>query len=169
MEADPNFVQRRLVRVRAGEPIDKEPRRQRRRRARDNAGDEQLTNHRRAQRLGDRVRDARTERTLVEHVDDHRINMTALDVIQEPQILGPAFLRRPRRNVVIDISLGDRPALTPIENFYQRALAGDSDEALEQAELLLKDRSLSSYYDEIAVKGLQLAANRGARGENSEQ
>ena len=60
--------------------------------------------------------------------------------------------------------LGDRPALTPVESFYQRMLAGDPDEALEQAELLLRDRSLSSYYDEVALKGLQLAANDSVRG-----
>ncbi|SDG20695.1 AI-2E family transporter [Paraburkholderia phenazinium] len=64
----------------------------------------------------------------------------------------------------LDVLLGDQPALTPIENFYQRALAGDPDEALEQAEVLLRDRSLSAYYDEVAVKGLQLAANDVMRG-----
>jgi hypothetical protein len=58
----------------------------------------------------------------------------------------------------LDVVLGDRPALTPVENFYQRVLSGDPDETLEQAELLLKERSLSSYYDEIAIKGLRLAA-----------
>ncbi|HVF64761.1 MAG TPA: AI-2E family transporter [Casimicrobiaceae bacterium] len=63
----------------------------------------------------------------------------------------------------LDVMLGDRPALTPIESFYQRMLAGDPDEALEQAEALLKDRSLSSYYDEVALKGLQLAANDAGR------
>ena len=72
--------------------------------------------------------------------------------------------RHVERLEFLDVMLGDRPALTPIENFYQRALAGDSDEALEQAELLLKDRSLSSYYDEVALKGLQLAANDLLRG-----
>jgi predicted PurR-regulated permease PerM len=64
----------------------------------------------------------------------------------------------------LDVILGDRPALTPVENFYQRTLAGDPDEAQEQAELLLKDRSLCSYYDEVAVKGLQLAAIDVRRG-----
>ncbi len=64
----------------------------------------------------------------------------------------------------LDVLLGDRPALTPIENFYQRMLAGDPDEALEQAELLLKERSLTTYYDEVALKGLQLAANDAQRG-----
>lgn len=72
--------------------------------------------------------------------------------------------RHVRRLEFLDVLLGDQPALTPIENFYQRALAGDPDEALEQAEILLRDRSLSTYYDEVAVKGLQLAANDVSRG-----
>jgi hypothetical protein len=62
------------------------------------------------------------------------------------------------------VLLGDQPALTPIENFYQRALAGDPDEALAQAESLLRERSLCAYYDEVALKGLQLAANDVQRG-----
>jgi predicted PurR-regulated permease PerM len=68
------------------------------------------------------------------------------------------------RLAFLDILLGDRPALTPMESFYQRILAGDADEALDQAELLLKERSLSSYYDEVILKGLQLAANDTERG-----
>ncbi len=64
----------------------------------------------------------------------------------------------------LDVLLGDRPALTPVENFYQRMLADDPDEALQQAELLLKERSLTTYYDEVALKGLQLAANDAERG-----
>ena len=64
----------------------------------------------------------------------------------------------------IDVLLGDQPALTPAESFYQRILAGDADEALDQAETLLKERSLSSYYDEVAMRGLRLAANDQARG-----
>ena len=64
----------------------------------------------------------------------------------------------------LDVLLGDRPPLTPVENFYQRMLAEDPDEALQQAELLLKQRSLTSYYDEVAMKGLQLAANDALRG-----
>ncbi|WP_168790421.1 AI-2E family transporter [Paraburkholderia aromaticivorans] len=72
--------------------------------------------------------------------------------------------RHVRRLEFLDVLLGDQPALTPIENFYQRALAGDPDEAIEQAELLLRERSLSSYYDEVAIKGLQLAANDVVRG-----
>jgi predicted PurR-regulated permease PerM len=72
--------------------------------------------------------------------------------------------RHVERLEFLDVILGDRPALTPVENFYQRVLAGDPDEALEQAELLLKERSLSSYYDEVALKGLQLAATDVLRG-----
>lgn len=64
----------------------------------------------------------------------------------------------------LDILLGDRPPLTPVENFYQRMLAGDPDEVRDLAEAMLKERSLSSYYDEVALKGLQLAANDFARG-----
>lgn len=63
-----------------------------------------------------------------------------------------------------DVLLGDRPPLTPVENFYQRMLASDPDEARDLGEAMLKERSLSSYYDEVALKGLQLAANDFARG-----
>ncbi|MGF6817504.1 putative PurR-regulated permease PerM [Paraburkholderia atlantica] len=67
--------------------------------------------------------------------------------------------RHVRRLEFLDVLLGDQPPLTPVENFYQRALAGDPDEAIEQAEVLLRDRSLSAYYDEVAIKGLRLAAS----------
>ena len=64
----------------------------------------------------------------------------------------------------LDVLLGDRPALTPVENFYQRMLANDPDEAISQAELMLKDKSLAEYYDDVVVKGLRLAANDSIRG-----
>ncbi|MGO4570435.1 AI-2E family transporter [Microvirga sp. 2TAF3] len=72
--------------------------------------------------------------------------------------------RHVERLEFLDVLLGDRPALTPAENLYQRMLAGDPDEALESAEVLLRERSLTSYYDEVALKGLQLAANDAGRG-----
>jgi predicted PurR-regulated permease PerM len=72
--------------------------------------------------------------------------------------------RHVERLEFIDVLLGDRPALSPAENLYQRMLAGDPDEALESAEVLLKERSLTSYYDEVALRGLQLAANDATRG-----
>lgn len=72
--------------------------------------------------------------------------------------------RHVERLEFLDVMLGDRPALTPVESFYQRMLAGDPDEALDQAEQLLRTRSLSSYYDEVALRGLRLAAADAARG-----
>ena len=64
----------------------------------------------------------------------------------------------------LNVLFGDRPALTRIQNFYQRVLAGDPDEVQEHAEELLKEMSLSSYYDEVALKGLELAGRDLARG-----
>src|SRR3984893_18261287 len=65
--------------------------------------------------------------------------------------------RHVERLEFLDIMFGDRPALSPSEIFYQRMLAGDPTEAAEKAEQFLKDRSLCSYYDDVALKGLQLA------------
>ena len=65
--------------------------------------------------------------------------------------------RHVERLAFLDVMFGDRPALSPPEIFYQRMLAGDPTEATEKAEEFLKERSLSSYYDEVAIKGLQLA------------
>jgi hypothetical protein len=65
----------------------------------------------------------------------------------------------------LDILLGDEPALSPEEKFYQRMLTGDSDEAAYQAEAFLKANPLSAYYDDIAVKGLALAQLDVNRGE----
>ena len=64
----------------------------------------------------------------------------------------------------IDVLLGDTPALTPGEGFYQRMLAGDADEVVDQAEAYLKDKPLSAYYDEVAMTGLHMAANDALRG-----
>ncbi len=72
--------------------------------------------------------------------------------------------RHVRHLEFFDVLLGDRPALTPVETLYQRLLAGDPDEILEQAETLLKGRALSSYYDEIALKALRLVAGDISRG-----
>jgi predicted PurR-regulated permease PerM len=72
--------------------------------------------------------------------------------------------RHVERLEFLDIMFGDRPALSPPEIFYQRMLAGDPTEASEKAEEFLKERSLTSYYDEVALKGLQLAQADAARG-----
>jgi len=64
----------------------------------------------------------------------------------------------------LDVLLGDRPPLSAPEIFYQRVLAGDSAEAADKAEEVLKERSLSAYYDEVALEGLRLAAADVPRG-----
>lgn len=63
-----------------------------------------------------------------------------------------------------EVLFGDRPALTPTESLYQRMLAGDPDEAEEQAERYLVDQPLSAYYDEVMLGALRLAANDILRG-----
>ncbi len=86
-------------------------------------------------------------------------------ILSTPLTLCLVVLGRHVRHLeFFDVLLGDRPALTPVETLYQRLLAGDPDEVLEQAEGLLKGRALSSYYDDIALKALRLVANDIARG-----
>lgn len=72
--------------------------------------------------------------------------------------------RHVERLEFLDVMLGDRPALSPSELFYQRMLAGDPAEAVDKAEEFLKERPLSSYYDDVALPGLRLAQNDVARG-----
>ncbi len=65
----------------------------------------------------------------------------------------------------LELLLGDEPALTLVQSFYQRVLTGDSAEATYQAELSLKDGTpLVAYLDEVALKGLQLAERDAERG-----
>jgi hypothetical protein len=63
-----------------------------------------------------------------------------------------------------DVLLGDEPALTPQQRFYQRALTGDAAEATYHAELCLKEQSLASYLDTVALAGLKLAERDAGRG-----
>lgn len=72
--------------------------------------------------------------------------------------------RHVERLEFLDVMFGDRPALSPPEIFYQRMLAGDPAEAAAKAEEFLKERSLASYYDDVALKGLQLAQADATRG-----
>jgi hypothetical protein len=57
----------------------------------------------------------------------------------------------------LDIAFGNRPVLAPEERFYQRMLAGNPVEAAHHAEEFLKEKPLSAYYDEVAIRGLALA------------
>ena len=68
-----------------------------------------------------------------------------------------------------EVLLGDKPALTPQQSFYQRVLTGDSAEATYQAELALKDEPLANYLDDVALKGLQLAERDFERGALDEE
>jgi predicted PurR-regulated permease PerM len=57
----------------------------------------------------------------------------------------------------LDVMLGNRPVLAPDETFYQRLLANDPEEATEQAEEFVKERSLAEFFDEVAIPALARA------------
>ena len=72
--------------------------------------------------------------------------------------------RHVERLKFLEVLLGDRPALSPSESAYQRMLAGDPIETTEQAQSLLKDRTLTEYYEHILMGALRLAwADSAAR------
>lgn len=86
-------------------------------------------------------------------------------ILSTPLTLCVAVLgRHVERFEFLSVLLGDRPALTRAEHFYQRVLAGDLDEVEEQAEEMLNDLPLTSYYDDIVLKALEMAAHDAARG-----
>jgi hypothetical protein len=64
----------------------------------------------------------------------------------------------------LEILLGVEPALSEAENFYQRMLARDPIEAVEQAKSFMTTHSLSDYCDEIARPALILAQKDVDRG-----
>jgi predicted PurR-regulated permease PerM len=57
----------------------------------------------------------------------------------------------------LEILLGDAPALSSEELFYQRLLAMDEDEARNVAETYLRDKSLTSLYESVLIPALRLA------------
>jgi predicted PurR-regulated permease PerM len=65
--------------------------------------------------------------------------------------------RHVERLAFLDVIFGDAPPLTPVENFYQRMLAGDASEVVDQAERFLQTNSLIDYYDEVALPALLMA------------
>ena len=65
--------------------------------------------------------------------------------------------RHVERLAFLDVIFGDAPPLTQIENFYQRMLAGDDSEVVDQAEQFLQTNSLIDYYDEVALPALLMA------------
>jgi hypothetical protein len=72
--------------------------------------------------------------------------------------------RHVERLAFLDVLLGDAPALTPVESFYQRLLAADSSEVAEQAEEFIKERPLADYFDEVALEALLMAQADVRRG-----
>ena len=72
--------------------------------------------------------------------------------------------RHVERLKFLEVLLGDRPALSPSESAYQRMLAGDPIETTEQAQSLLKDRTLTEYYEQILMGALRLAWADSQRG-----
>lgn len=68
-----------------------------------------------------------------------------------------------------DILLGDEPALKPEQLAYQRMLAGDPIEAVEQAQKYTKDKPLLAYYEDILMEALKLAQEDADRGHLDEE
>jgi hypothetical protein len=64
----------------------------------------------------------------------------------------------------LDVMLGNEPALSEAENCYQRMLARDPVEAVEQAKTFMATRSLADYCDEVARPALRLAQKDTERG-----
>jgi predicted PurR-regulated permease PerM len=64
----------------------------------------------------------------------------------------------------LDVMIGDEPPLSPAQSFYQRALAGNIDEAVDQAMEILPRRSLSYVYDKVVMEALKLAQIDFRRG-----
>jgi predicted PurR-regulated permease PerM len=57
----------------------------------------------------------------------------------------------------LEVLLGDAPPLKPEENYYQRLLATDQDEATELAHSYLEGKSLQNVYESLLVPALRLA------------
>ena len=72
--------------------------------------------------------------------------------------------RHVERLAFLDVIFGDAPPLTAVETFYQRMLAGDASEVVDQAEEYLKNHSLADYYDNVALKALLMAQIDLCRG-----
>jgi predicted PurR-regulated permease PerM len=75
--------------------------------------------------------------------------LTLCLVVAGRHIKGLAFL---------DVLLGDTPALSMSERFYQRAMVGDHEEIVTAARAYLKRKSFARYCDKILIPALRLAA-----------
>ena len=64
----------------------------------------------------------------------------------------------------LEVLLGNEPALSPSQLVYQRLLAGDPVEAIDQAEEFLKEKLLIEYYDDVLLDGIRLAELDARKG-----
>jgi len=86
--------------------------------------------------------------------------LTLCLVVAGRHVKGLAFL---------DILLGDMPALTLSQRFYQRALSGDAREIIAAARSYLKRKPIARYCDTILLPALELAYADLMAGSISEQ
>jgi predicted PurR-regulated permease PerM len=78
--------------------------------------------------------------------------------------------RHVRSLSLLEILLGDTPALTMPQRFYQRALSGDSQEIIAAGREFLRQKSFARYCDAVLLPAFQLAQMDLRRGEiNPEQ
>ena len=64
----------------------------------------------------------------------------------------------------LEVLLGNEPALSPSQLVYQRLLAGDPVEVIDQAQEFLKEKSLIEYYDDVLLEGIRLAGLDARKG-----
>jgi predicted PurR-regulated permease PerM len=64
----------------------------------------------------------------------------------------------------LNILLREEPGLGPHERFYQRLVAGDSEEAATVAEEYLKDHRAEGFYDEVVIPALRSAKHDALEG-----
>ncbi|MET3661682.1 AI-2E family transporter [Aquamicrobium ahrensii] len=64
----------------------------------------------------------------------------------------------------LDVMLGNEPVLEPHARLYQRLLAGDPDEATDNAEEFLEEQYLVDYYDHIGIPALLIGESDRQRG-----
>ncbi|SCK30472.1 Predicted PurR-regulated permease PerM [Variovorax sp. HW608] len=67
----------------------------------------------------------------------------------------------------LDVVLGDGPALTMAQKFYQRALSGDSEEIIAGAREYLRRGSFARYCDSVLVPAIQLGRADYLKGQTT--
>ena len=65
----------------------------------------------------------------------------------------------------LNVLLGDEPVLAPHQQFYQRLLASEPEEARHVLETYLKEKPLEELYDEVVIPALSMAEQDRSRQE----